>query len=795
MLWPLVALHVAGLGPEIGVAPPGPIAPAANLQWEPDVASDGFDFVVVWSDKRFEPSTHRTFGTRIRSDGRVLDPVGIPLGPLHSDRAQVTYLGSGRYLVGWALDGDRFVRVLNANDATWAGPPLDVSDVNYIACSDFAGSGDLFALAYYAGSAVQVRRFFTDGGTPDPTALPLSTTPATCPLIATGPGPVTSWTIAWVEGSTVMGAFLTETGGAMTTALADAGPGQTSLAGLVPLSTGDHFLLWHTRDGAGRPMLGRTISAAGVGPIVPIWAPDAGAWESTFAAGNDDRLRGYVGIGDYANDGHAFVFLPTDAGALSVGPASTDAPGYGAVMAASRDRLLLALSEGNDIGYLLMDQQFARIDSGVASTSGAGQHELQLAASSSGFLAVWTENFDDGSSVLARRLDATGTPVGPTEVLSGDGERAQLPSVAFTGGTWAVVWEDSRNGESHFQLFTEAGQRVRSGAVRAGSNSAVTPHVIADGQRFAIVFVEPGSADIYFTTLERDGGTAASATRIVDRPGFPYTPRIARGTGGFLVVWENANSGDDIYGARLTPAGTSLDAMGFPIAATTDVELAPQVAFDGQAYVVSYRDYSFTRWVRVQGTSVSAPYQGFDPRGTNRLTATLSQPVGVLAASCDSETGRIAARQLVPYGAGLDGGAVLDVALPPELACEPAVTGVGDVLFGYGRFDQTAQAMSAKVRLFTGDPEGAPCIDHFRCLTGYCGSGGTCAQVPASAAGGGTSGAGGGAGTGGSSGTGGSGGSSSSAGPQHLGIGCGCSSAGAPLLLALLLLLRRRRTP
>ncbi len=778
---------------EIGVAPSGPLAPAANLQWEPDVASDGTDFLVVWSDKRFEPATHSTFGTRISRDGVVLDPIGISLGPLHSELAQVSHLGLGRYLAGWALGGGRYVRVLR-NDGTWEGPALDVSDVNYISCSDFAGAGDLFAVAYYAGSAVQVRRYFTDGGTPDPTSLSLSMTASTCPLIASGPGPMTSWTIAWVEGATVRGAFLGETGSPMTRVLADAGAGQASLAGLVPLSTGEHLLLWQTRVGSERPIEGRTVSPIGLGPVVQVWAPDAGAGESTFTAGNDDRLRGYVGIGDFSNDGHAFVFLPSDAGPVTVGPASGDAPGRGAVIAASSDRLLLALSEDNDVGYLLMDQQFARIDSGIASTSGAGQHELQLAASGSSYLAVWRENVADVSKVLARRLDAAGVPMGPTQVLSGDGQLARFPSVAFTGETWAIVWEDGSTSRAYFQLLTESGQRGASGRLRAGVNEGVMPHVVADGQRFAVVFVEPASADIYFTALERDGGVAASATRLVNPPGNPYSPRLARGDGGFLVVWESSGAGDDVLGARLTAAGESLDPMGFPIATTPDVEYAPQVAFDGEAYVVSYRDYTYTRWVRVQGTSVSAPYLAFDPDGTNRQTATISQPVGVLAASCDSDTGRVLARQLLPYGAGLDGGPKLELAVPPEPACEPAVAGVGSVLFGYGRFDLTQQAMSAKVRLFTGDPEGASCVEHWRCLTGYCGSGGTCAQLTTGGgAGGGTSGSGGGAGgsgggAGGSSGTGGGAGSTS-----HLGVGCGCSSAGAPLMLALLLLVRRRR--
>jgi hypothetical protein len=68
-------------------------------------------------------------------------------------------------------------------------------------------------------------------------------------------------------------------------------------------------------------------------------------------------------------------------------------------------------------------------------------------------------------------------------------------------------------------------------------------------------------------------------------------PAVAYGAGTWLVVWQDARETDlDIYGARLGADGRLLDPGGIPIMAFNGDQKAPDVAFDGQRFVVAWQD-------------------------------------------------------------------------------------------------------------------------------------------------------------------------------------------------------------
>ncbi|UCG42739.1 MAG: hypothetical protein JSU73_12900 [candidate division WOR-3 bacterium] len=80
---------------------------AANHQEECDVASDGQDFLAVWTDEGADPdSPERVRAARFTRLGEVLDPGGFNVGEPRSFDPAVAF-GSGYYLVVWCNEGGR----------------------------------------------------------------------------------------------------------------------------------------------------------------------------------------------------------------------------------------------------------------------------------------------------------------------------------------------------------------------------------------------------------------------------------------------------------------------------------------------------------------------------------------------------------------------------------------------------------------------------------------------------------------------------------------------------------------
>jgi hypothetical protein len=77
----------------------------------PDVAFDGTAFLVVWHDQR-NGASFEIYGSRVGTDGSVLDPVGIPISTELDDQAnpEVVYDGLS-YLVAWKGHRDGFFDV------------------------------------------------------------------------------------------------------------------------------------------------------------------------------------------------------------------------------------------------------------------------------------------------------------------------------------------------------------------------------------------------------------------------------------------------------------------------------------------------------------------------------------------------------------------------------------------------------------------------------------------------------------------------------------------------------------
>jgi hypothetical protein len=132
--------------------------------------------------------------------------------------------------------------------------------------------------------------------------------------------------------------------------------------------------------------------------------------------------------------------------------------------------------------------------------------------------------------------------------------------------------------------------------------------------------------DVYGARVAANGtlvdrrGTAVSTA-----PGHQRLPRLAWNGNEFLVVWQDGRSGADVYGARVQKDGEVLDPNGIAIEAGPPNQQTPDVASDGESFLVAWEQ--------------TASYDSFD-----------------VAATRLGEDGAVLDKPAAKIGAGVHGG-------------------------------------------------------------------------------------------------------------------------------------------
>jgi hypothetical protein len=155
----------------------------------------------------------------------------------------------------------------------------------------------------------------------------------------------------------------------------------------------------------------------------------------------------------------------------------------------------------------------------------------------------------------------------------------------------ALAGEESAGG-------IKAGEEVLLLADGPGAGAQATPAVALGKDVYLAVWREGwsgkgGTARVYAARLDK-AGKPLDAKGIEVAPckeGFQEAPRVAFGGGSFLVVWQDFRNGKDmdVLGARVSPEGKVLDAQPIAIAAGPRTQALPDVASDGNSFLVAWQ--------------------------------------------------------------------------------------------------------------------------------------------------------------------------------------------------------------
>lgn len=310
------------------------------------------------------------------------------------------------------------------------------------------------------------------------------------------------------------------------------------------------------------------------------------------------------------------------------------------------------------------------------------------------YLVAWTSgNF--AGDIYAARVNPSGTVLDPDGIAVSTAANEQgLPAVAFDGQNYLVAWNDGRNGFGNSDIYgarvTPAGTVLDGGGVviSSAANSQWAPKLAFDGTNYLVAWMDERAGfstwDIYGARVAPDATVLdASGISISTAPNTQFTPSVAFGGTTFLVVWRDQRSGDATYGARVSSGGVVLDPAGILISANGGNWTA--TGFDGTNYLAawsraengSYEEDLFAARVSASGTVLdptALPIDRLAPSEQDEATLAFDG-TNYLAVWQDYRAGSsdIYAGRLTQQGALLDGTGVA-VAVGAAEQINPTVT-------------------------------------------------------------------------------------------------------------------------
>jgi hypothetical protein len=640
------------ISPEFGMS----ATMADNNEYFPHLASNGTNYLVVWSDDRDGNFSHSVFGARVTTAGEVLDPTGININSTGINPAAGT-------------DGANYLVV-------WEDTSMNISGTR-----------------------------ITSGGTIlDSTRLAICTNSAAqqFPRVA---GTGTNYLVVWqdrrdgVEHYDIYGSRVTSSGlvinpnGFFIGAAVDWGISDQDIA-----ANGTNFLVvWRVLS-----VLAARVTATGtVLDTTPITINTSGNYPGVAS----DGTNWMVVYGDSA---------PTDIHGKRVSSSGTVLDSSAIVISGASGYQSFPKIAGNANGYFVVweeekDLYGARVtgsgsvlDSPGVPICVSSQSEAELAeiaCAGSGFLVVWTDDRNSSSTeadVYGARITSAGVVLDliPISTANGESNVQRDAAVGSNGTDFLVAWRDNRNSSTAEDIYAT---RVRNDgvvldlsgiAICTASGHQFVPAIASDGTNYLVAWVDQRSAttgrDIYinrvtsagavldgngigvcitngtqsYVAIARSGTTflvawdddrnfgsssfdvyaarVTSAASVLDPNGFAVAsgaslqniPGVASLGTNFLVAWNHRPAGtsyDEIYGARVTTAGTVLDAGGFAICTATNSQAMPAVGSNGTDYFVVWHDYRNSVQPDIYGTRVSSSGTVLDTSGIAISSAASNQ--------------------------------------------------------------------------------------------------------------------------------------------------------------------------
>ncbi len=586
---------------------------AQSYQSYPTVSFDGTNYLVVWEDRR--KGSNDIYGARVSQAGIVLDPTGITISNAAANQESPVIAFDGvNYLVVWTdyrngpadIYGTRVSlsgTVLNPNG-------IIISTAAYDQCYPaitFDGTNYLVVWEdlrhyYYWGFDIYGTRISPSGTVLDPEGIPISPMASDqCNPSITFNG--TNYLVVWedyrsMDYSDIYGTRVSQTG-----IVLDPNGFIVSIAVYDQrypkvASDGMNFLAVWEDERYGRDIYGARISQDGT---------VLDSTGITISTNPDDQESPNIIFGD---SNYLVAWQDNRSGSYEYNI-------YGARLSQS--------------GIVLDSNGFI-----VSSTA---SYNPSIIFDSLNFLIVWEDYrplaFSD--DIYAARISQANSVLDSNGiVISTVTNYQKAPSIAFDGTNYLVVWQDYRNGcyaDIYGALLTQTGNMLDTVAISISTAlySQQSPAIAFGGANYLVAWLDHrnGYPDNLFCARVSQNGTVLDPDGICISTTSSYQSVIDIAFDGinYLVIWTIENNERDIYGARVSPAGTVLDPNGFVISNRMNDQLSPCISFDGINYLVVWEERLDYQESDIYGTRVSQAGIVLDPDGFVISAAPLRQQI------------------------------------------------------------------------------------------------------------------------------------------------------------------------
>jgi hypothetical protein len=262
-------------------------------------------------------------------------------------------------------------------------------------------------------------------------------------------------------------------------------------------------------------------------------------------------------------------------------------------------------------GYMLVFNTLSGISAMPVSSQGVMGGILPLSASGNllfltsnrnGYLLISHGNGEEGTAVDVARLDLAGRVVEPFRRL----DNGVSSSALGIDDHWLVP-VSSTAPTSNIDVHRVSAQSVEPGTpLTHAAGSQAGPSMASNGDRVIFVWTDSrrsqtgySTRDVMFAFTNRSGepleGSDDERGRALTlSPSVQQAPAIVWGADGYLVSWVEPDGSfpSAIYASRLDESGQLLDGSGIRLDVTDHPKLGPAVSFDGENYVVVWREGS-----------------------------------------------------------------------------------------------------------------------------------------------------------------------------------------------------------